>query len=56
MKLRHKLITLLCALALLCSVVPSVVSAKAPGGDFAWTSGNKEIKLKILRTGLHLNA
>ena len=54
MKLRHKLITLLCALALLCSVVPSVVSAKAPGGDFAWTSGNKEMLIEqiLKRDGL----
>ena len=53
MKLRHKLLTLLCTLALLCSVVPPV-AAKAPGGDFAWTDSKQPLLIEqiLQRDGL----
>ena len=43
MKLRNKLITLLCVVALLCAVVPPVSAATAPGGDFAWRSEERRV-------------
>ena len=53
MKLRHTLLTLLCTLALLCSVVPPV-AAKAPGGDFAWTDSKQPLLIEqiLQRDGL----
>ena len=54
MKLRQKLITLLCVVALLCSVLPPVAAAKAPGGDFAWTDSKKPMLIEqiLQRDGL----
>ena len=54
MKLRHKLITLLCVVALLCAVVPPVSAATAPGGDFAWTKSDKPMLIEqiLQRDGL----
>ena len=54
MKLRNKLITLLCVVALLCAVVPPVSAATAPGGDFAWTKSDKPMLIEqiLQRDGL----